>query len=133
MNSERAYVTSNTGQHGRDEEQQWLRLVSSDDPVKGMVVIFVQKMCTAFHEFEPAWKAGALKAEQLPYFRERLAGRVQKVIEVMWHNGLEQVRGYAALQELLRRAQSAQSMDNLAELAEEVHAANHTISDALEA
>jgi hypothetical protein len=54
------YKTTETSPHGRDEELQWVRLLSSGDPVKGMALVLIQKMCTAFHEFEPAWRAGAL-------------------------------------------------------------------------
>jgi hypothetical protein len=126
------YQPTAQGEHGRAEEAQWVRLVSSGDPVKGMVLVFVQKLCTAFHEFDPAWRAGALNEQQLPFFRARLAGRIIKVLEVMRANRLETLAGFTELEGLLQMTESAATMQVLADLAEEIHAVNHALSDALE-
>lgn len=121
------------GEHGQAEELQWVRLLSTGDPVKGMLLVFIQKMCTAFHEFEPAWRAGALNEQHLAYFRQRLAGRIERVLEALRANGLESLKGYAELAQLERATRSAATLGELAALAEPVHAVNHTLSDALEA
>ena len=126
------YKTTETNPHGRDEELQWVRLLSSGDPVKGMVLVLIQKMCTAFHEFEPGWHAGALNDQQLPFFRERLTNRVQRVVTMMRNNGLDTVKGFDELEELVHLTQAAQTMSELAELAEKAHAINHIICDSLE-
>ena len=126
------YTPTAQGEHGQAEELQWVRLLSSGDPAKGMLLVFIQKLCTAFHEFDPAWRAGALNEGQLPFFRSRLAGRIKRVLEVMRANDLAALAGFAELEGLLRVTESAGSMETLAGLAEQVHAVNHTLSDALE-
>jgi 2-iminoacetate synthase ThiH len=126
------YKTTETNPHGRDEELQWVRLLSSGDPVKGMTLVLIQKMCTAFHEFEPAWHAGALNNQQIAFFRERLTNRVKRVLTMMRNNGLDTVKGFAELEELVRSTQAAQTMSELAGLAERAHTINHTICDSLE-
>ncbi|HEY9076499.1 MAG TPA: hypothetical protein VIO61_08155 [Anaerolineaceae bacterium] len=128
----KAYIPHNQSAHGLAEEQQWARLAASGEPVKGMIVIFLQKMCSVFHEFEPAWKAGALNPESLPYFRERLSRRVNSVLTAMENNGLQEIAGYTDLQNLMQAAATAPSMQTLADLAEPVHQANHKVTDALE-
>jgi hypothetical protein len=126
------YIPQNEGAHGRAEELQWARLCASGEPVKGMIVIFLQKMCAAFHEFEPAYQAGGLNERALPFFRRRLAGRVGSVLAAMDKNGLGGLEGYAALARLKQAAESAASLAELASLAEPVHQANHAVTDALE-
>jgi hypothetical protein len=126
------YRVTETNPHGRDEELQWARILSSGDPAKGMTLVLGQKLCTAFHELEPAWRAGALNDQQLPYFRERLTNRVKRVVTMMRNNGLDALKGFAELEELGRLTQATQTMGELAELAEKTHAINHTICDALE-
>ena len=127
-----AYQTNSPAGHGRDEELQWARLVETGVAVKGMVVIFLQKMCTAYHEFEPAHQAGALQESALPYFRQRLARRVGAVLAALQANGLEELDGYLELARLQAATAVACSMDELAALAEPIHQANHIVSDALE-
>lgn len=129
---QRDYQTTTTNPHGLEEEQQWVRILASGDPVKGMLLVIVQKMCTAFHEFEPAWHAGAVKESELPYFRQRLANRIERVLVTLRNNGLTSLAGAEELRQLEARARSAETMGALANMAEEVHAANHVICDALE-
>ena len=126
------YKTTIENEHWRDEEFQWSRILSAGDPAKSMVLLYLQKACTAFHEFEPAFKQGALKGEQLDFFRRRLATRLAHVLTTMKNNGLDAIEGAAELAEILRSVESAETADELAELTEEVHAVNHTISDSLE-
>ena len=54
------YVAPDGSEHMRDEERQWLDIVSDPDPVKGMLLVFIQKLCSAFHELGPALESGAL-------------------------------------------------------------------------
>ena len=126
------YKTTIENDHWRDEEFQWSRILSAGDPAKGMVLLYLQKACTAFHEFEPAFKQGALKPEQLDFFRRRLATRIGHVLTTMRNNGLEMIEGAVELEQILRSVESAKTLDRLAELTEGVHAVNHTISDSLE-
>ena len=126
------YKTTIANEHWRQEEFQWSRLLSAGDPTKGMVLLYLQKACTAFHEFEPAFKQGALKHEQLDFFRHRLATRLEHVLTTMKNNGLDTIEGAAELEKILKSVESAKTPDELAELTEEVHAVNHTISDSLE-
>ena len=127
-----AYKTTEQNPHARDEELQWVRLLSSGDPAKGMTLVLGQKLCTAFHEFEPAWRAGALDERQLPFFRERLTKRTRRVVAMMRNNGLDTIKGFAELEELVHATETAATMDELASLAEKAHAINHTLCDSLE-
>jgi hypothetical protein len=97
-----------------------------------MVLLLVQKACTAFHEFEPAWHAGALDPGQLDYFRGRLAARIGVVLAVARANGLDGLNGIEGLAHIRERVLAAPTMGALGALAEEMHAASHAIGDALE-
>jgi hypothetical protein len=78
-----------------------------------MMLVLGQKLCTAFHEFEPAWRAGALNERQLPFFRERLTKRIKRVLITMKNNGLDTLAGFAELEALVRETEAAQTMDEL--------------------
>jgi len=126
------YKTTVADEHWRNEELQWARILFSGDPAKGMVLLYIQKACTAFHEFEPAWKQGALKQGQIDFFRRRLANRVRHVLVTMKNNGLDKINGAAELAEIFRAVESAKTAEELADLTEKVHAVNHLLLDSLE-
>jgi hypothetical protein len=126
------YITHTQNAHGRTEELQWARLFASGDPVKGMIVVFLQKMCAAYHEFEPAYQAGGLNESALPHFRQHLANRAKVVLTAMSNNGLQDLPGYAELMSLQQATETASSLQTLAALADPIHQVNHTITDALE-
>ena len=126
------YKTTIADEHWRNEELQWARILSSGDAAKGMVLLYIQKACTAFQEFEPAWKEGALKEGQIDFFRQRLAKRVGHVFVTMENNGLDTINGAAELAGILRSIESAKTADELAELTEKLHAVNHLLLDSLE-
>jgi hypothetical protein len=126
------YKTTITDEHWRNEEFQWARILSQGNPAKGMILLYVQKACTAFHEFEPAFKAGAIKPGQVEFFRRRLAARVKRVLATMQNNGLDKINGAAELSGILKSIELAETADELAELTEKLHALNHTLLDSLE-
>jgi hypothetical protein len=126
------YKTTVADEHWRSEEFQWARILSSGNAAKGMVLLYIQKACTAFHEFEPALKQGALKQGQVDFFRRRLAKRVAHILDTMKNNGLDKINGAADLEGILRAVESANTLDELAELTEKMHSANHTLLDSLE-
>ncbi len=126
------YKTTVADEHWRNEELQWARILSSGDPARGMVLLYIQKACTAFHEFEPAWKEGVFKQERVDFFRGRLANRIRQVLVTMENNGLDTINGAAELAEILRSIESAKTADQLAELTEKVHTVNHLLLDSLE-
>jgi hypothetical protein len=126
------YKTTITDEHWRDEEFQWARILSEGHAAKGMVLLYVQKACTAFHEFDPAFKAGVLKPDQVEFFRRRLAKRIEHVLVTMRNNGLDTINGASELAELLHCVESAKGEGDLAELTEKIHRVNHTLLDALE-
>jgi len=126
------YRTTVEDEHWRDEEFQWVRVLATGDAPRGMVLLYLQKVCTAFHEFEPAFKAGALREDQLDFFRRRLASRLQQLLTTMRNNDLDQLAGAVRIEEIRSEAESAQTMQSLAKLAEELHLAGHTLLDALE-
>lgn len=127
-----AYKTTITDEHWRNEEFQWARILSEGHPARGMVLLYIQKACTAFHEFEPAFKAGVLKPGQVEFFRQRLVKRIEHVLVTMRNNGLDTINGAADLAGILSRVESAQSEEELAGLTEKMHAVNHTLLDSLE-
>jgi len=126
------YKTTITDEHWRNEEFQWARILADGNPAKGMVLLYIQKACTAFHEFEPAWKAGAIKPEQLDFFRRRLATRIKHVLVTMQNNGLDRINGAAEWAGILQLIESAKTAEELAGLTEKVHAVNHMLLDSLE-
>ena len=131
-NEHERYKTTVQDEHWRNEEFQWVRILESADPAKGMVLLYIQKACTAFHEFAPAWNAGAVKAERIPFFRERLVQRIRQALVTMENNGLDTINGVDQLRGVLRSVESAKSGDDLAQLSETVHMVNHILLDALE-
>ena len=126
------YRTTVEDEHWRDEEFQWARVLATGNAARGMVLLYLQKACTAFHEFEPAFGAGALDDAQLDFFRQRLANRLRQLLITMRNNDLARLDGAARLEEVLRATESAPTMAVLAELTEELHATGHTLLDALE-
>jgi hypothetical protein len=126
------YKTTVQDEHWRNEEFQWARILAKGHPARGMVLLYLQKACAAFHEFEPAFKAGALHEERLDFFRRRLAGRLQQLLTTMKNNDLDGLDGAAELAEILRKVESATSLHDLSELTERLHAVGHTLLDALE-
>jgi hypothetical protein len=126
------YRTTIEDEHWRNEELQWARILSSGRPARGMVLLYIQKACTAFHEFEPTWKNGALDGSQVDFFRKRLAKRVKHVLVTMENNGLDTIKGASELADILRSIEAAKTADELAELTEKVHAVNHFLLDSLE-
>ena len=126
------YRTTIEDKHWRDEEFQWARILAEGDPARGMVLLYLQKACTAFHEFEPAFKAGALDNSRLEFFRQRLANRLKHLLTTMRNNDLDSLDGAGELAEILRHVESAKSMEALSELTEELHTTGHVLLDALE-
>jgi hypothetical protein len=126
------YKTTIEDEHWRNEEFQWARILSSGRPAEGMVLLYIQKACTAFHEFEPAWKKGALDDSHVDFFRKRLAKRVKHVLTTMENNGLDNIKGVSELTDILRSIETAKTAGELAELTEKVHAVNHLLLDSLE-
>ncbi len=126
------YTPVSQSQHGREEERQWARVVASGDPARGVALVFIQKLCTAFHEIAPAWHHGALNPASLDYFRQRLAAREQAVLQVLEANGLDEIDGVAQLRALLQATEAADSLEALVALAEPIHIVSHALSDALE-
>lgn len=126
------YKTTVEDEHWRDEEFQWARIFSSGDPAKGIVLLYIQKACTVFHEFEPSWKEGALNEDQVGFFRKRLSKRVRQILVTMENNDLDKINGAAELLEVLCSIESAKNLDELAEITETMHSANHLLSDSLE-
>jgi len=126
------YRTTVEDEHWRSEEFQWARVLATGDAARGMVLLYLQKVCTAFHEFEPAFRAGALDEGGLDFFRRRLASRLQQLLTTMRNNDLDHLAGAAKLEEIVGATESAATLEALAELAEELHTAGHTFLDALE-
>ena len=126
------YKTTVEDEHWRDEEFQWARILSQGNPAKGMVLLYIQKACTAFHEFEPAVKAGAVKPEQVEFFRRRLAERVRRIVVTMRNNARDKINGAVELVEILESIESAETVNELAGITERLHVVSHKLFDSLE-
>ena len=126
------YRPTSQDSHGREEELQWARIVASEEPARGVALIFLQKLCTAFHEFEPACRSGLLNPDAVDHFRERLSVRAQRVVEVLEMNQLDEIEGATKLRQLLQMIDTAKSLEALALLAEPIHALSHILSEGLE-
>lgn len=126
------YKTTVEEAHWRNEEFQWARILAQGHAARGMVLLYLQKACTAFHEFQPAFKAGALNSGQLDFFRLRLANRLKQLATTMANNGLDNLDGARELTAILRAVESAKTMEDLSDLTERLHAVGHTLLDALE-
>jgi hypothetical protein len=126
------YKTTAADPHWREEELQWSRVLETGDAARGMTIIFMQKLCTAFHEFDPAYRRGALAERETEFFRDRLAERAQMTIRVMQSNDLQESDGYENLLRLLDSIQVAKSLAELADLTEIVHALGHQVCEGLE-
>jgi hypothetical protein len=126
------YNPTSLDDHGREEELQWARVVASNEPARGVALIFLQKLCTAFHEFEPACRSGALSPDALPHFRAGLVGRARRLLQVLEANHLDEIQGATKLRQLVDHIDTAKSLEALALLAEPVHALSHMLSEGLE-
>ncbi len=126
------YRTTVEDEHWRNEEFQWARILAEGNPARGMVLLYLQKACTAFHEFEPACQAGVLHNTGLDFFRRRLANRLRHLLTTMQNNDLDTLDGTVELTDILRKVESAPSLEALAALTEELHTTGHILLDALE-
>lgn len=127
-----AYKPTSQDEHGREEELQWARIVATDEPARGVALIFIQKLCTAFHEFEPACRKGFLNPNALDYFRGGLVARAKRLLLVLDANELDTIAGAAKLRQLVGMIETAKSLEALATLAEPVHTLSHMLSEGLE-
>jgi hypothetical protein len=126
------YKTTVEDEHWRNEEFQWVRILDVGGPLKGMVLLYLQKACTAFHEFQPAFEAGVLGADSLAFFRGRLAGRIGHVLVTMRNNGLDALNGASELEAILGKVGTAETLEALAELGDRLHDVSHLLLDSLE-
>ena len=126
-----AYKSSATDQHEFIEEHDWVEIISTGPETYGMLLIFVQKLCTAFHEYGPAYQTGVINTKDWSFVCDRLANRISKVIKVAYDNDLGTLKGIDELRVLLQNMLTTPEMPDLMELAEEVHRINHHICDEL--
>ena len=127
-----AYTIPRKSDHQYDEEQQWLRIVRDANHAKAMLLIFIQKLCAAFHELGPAYEVGALKYAELDYIKQRLDARAQAVIERLKLNGFEGIDGTDELLTMIVRLEAATVPAEIIEMSEEIHLINHKLCDAIE-
>ena len=128
----KTYTMPRKSDHQYDEEQQWLRIVQDANHTKAMVLIFIQKLCAAFHELGPAFEVGALKPADLDYVKRRLGARAQAVIERLKLNGFDKIQGVDELSTMAARLAAAAEPAEIIEMSEEVHLINHKLCDAIE-
>jgi len=94
--------------------------------------VFMQKLCTLVHEFQPAYRAGVLGEGALPYFRERIARRIARLVRALELNHLDRLDGVAGLRLLQGDVLACGTLEELAITSERAHELNHTLTDALE-
>ena len=125
------FVPSADNRHEREEELQWANIAACDSVPAIMLLLFVQKLCTAMHEYGPAHAAGLLQADAWPFTKKRVLARIKKVIQVASGNGLSSTPGIRELETLRKSIESMETMPDLNDLAEQVHQINHRICDHL--
>ena len=104
------YRTTEQNAHLQQEYLQWARILSHANPVHGMLVVFVQKLCTAFHEFAPAWQNGVLNQQGLDFFRQRLSARTRTVLDTLVENDLGAVDVAGDFRQLLEADPAVQKL-----------------------
>jgi len=125
------FKSSAGDRHEFNEEMQWARILSASIPSHGMLLIFVQKLCAAFHEFAPLAEEGALREESSAFVRKRLAARIGKVLAVADDNGLGGLPGVSSLRRLERETLCGEGPLDLPSLSERVHRINHRVVNGL--
>ena len=118
--------------HLAAEETQWARVLSSGDACRGMALVYIQKFCTAVHEFEPAWRAGVLTAEALEHVRRRVLARLDYALAVLQSGGLSAIAGVEELAAIREKIAAATSLEEMIDLTEPIHQVNHVLCEALE-
>ena len=127
------YVSSAVDPHELSEEQQWADILESGEPRRGMLLVFVQKLCTALHEYGPSHAAGIIDDAAWPFIRRRLSSRIRKVLDVARDNNLYGLAGIDELARLAEEIDKTARMPSLSSLADRIHAINHSICDNLAA
>jgi len=117
--------------HLPEEERQWLKIMRDPDPVKGMLLMFIQTLGSAFHELSAALEAGALGDVRIGHIRRRLIARSDSVLERLRLNGRDTIDGAQALEELKSRLSAAATSAEIAVLSEDLHLINHRLCNAL--
>ena len=125
------FVTRAQDDHTRDEDLQWAGICAAGDASRGMALVYIQKLCTAFHELAPAFDAGLLPEEGLAFFKGRMIARIDRVLDLLDDNGLAALAGAEELRDLRGAARNARTSGELAGLADRVHEINHQLCDAL--
>lgn len=118
--------------HDGDEERLWARILSEGDSAKGMSLVFIQKLCTASHEFESLCQKSILDKNSLNVARERLSNRIQAVLIIMKNNKLDSSKGYENLIDLSDSLATINSTKELETLLGEIHKTTHKLSESLE-
>ena len=127
------YTSSVVDPHELSEEQQWAGILEAGDPRRGMLLIFVQKLCTALHEYGPSHAAGIIDEAAWPFIRRRLSSRIRKVLDVARDNNLYGLAGMDELARLAEEIDKTARMPSLSSFADRIHAINHRICDSLAA
>lgn len=125
------YVTSVTDPHEQTEELQWATILGRGDARNGMLLVFVQKLCTALHEYGPSHAAGVLPDGAWSFVMGRILARIDKVLELARDNDLTAVAGMAELVAVREEIRRLDAMPELNELAGRIHDINHRICDGL--
>ncbi len=126
------YRTSESCPRLQEEYRQWARILTRGNPAHGMLLVLIQKLCTAVHEIEAACRREALNEQQLDFFRRRLSIRVGHVLDTIEDNDLHGLGVMDDFRKLLDQIAKTQTLDELADLAESVHRISHAACDALE-
>jgi hypothetical protein len=95
--------------------------------------VYIQKFCTAWHEFEPAFQAGVLTDDALRHVRSRLLARLDYALAILQSSGLADSPGVDELVAARSDIQAAASLDTLLAMTERIHQINHVVCEGLEA
>jgi hypothetical protein len=118
-------------EHVYAEEQQWVNILARDNPSAGIVLLYIQKLCTVFHEYGPMSVSNVLTSDSLPFVRKRLLARIDYLLDLMRRNGWERLQGVTELRGIRERLKGLTDITDISDLAEEVHQINHMLCDDL--
>jgi hypothetical protein len=118
--------------HDGEEERLWARILSKGDSSRSMSLLFIQKLCTATHEFEAFFQNNILDQHSVSFVRERLSNRIQTVLITLENNNLYSIEGRECLASLSDTLMNINSMQEFEHFLPEIHKVTHLLSESLE-
>jgi len=118
-------------EHELLEEAQWKKLFELGNGDVSMLLMFVQKLCAVFHVFDPANDLLILDEDKWIELQPLLKARIIHVIDWAEKANLDHLDGIRTLKEISANFYNL-GIDSLKGVTEDIHQANHALTDQLE-